>query len=103
MYIGKISKSSHRGYLVCTCFNYGSILGPKLPFELYAPVMVTSHNKNGVVIIGGNLLGSGATNNLFELENVQARKWKPMRQTLKYARYHHVALHIHDELTDCSK
>ena len=71
--------------------------GPKLPFQLEGSAMVPSPSGRGLVVIGGYNGNEGKSSNvLLELKG-SSMEWVPLKQTLEYARYRHVAIPIPDE------
>ena len=81
-----------------------SISGPKLPYKLgYQPLMLSSPNGSGVILIGGwNPNQNKSSNNLLELPNTLATEWTILNQTLQNRKTFPVAFYIPDNLTKCS-
>ena len=73
----------------------------------YQPVMVTSPDDRGVIVIGGWKISSdtdvyqnSVTNSLFELRDTSS-EWTTLNQTLQHGRTFFVAFYVPTELTDC--
>ena len=72
--------------------------GPKMPFELSSPTMVTSPSGQGVILIGGFNLSEGKHSDTM-IELTASMKWKTLEQKLKYPRDRHVTLPIPYKMT----
>ena len=81
------------------------ISGPNLPSQIEKSTMITSPNGQGVVLIGGYLNWANLfSKSMIELwgNNLENLKWITLKQTLQFARRHHVAFLIPDDFANFS-
>ena len=78
------------------------ISGPNLPSQIEKSTMVTSPNGQGVVLIGGSLMGFMFSPAMIELwgNSLENLKWIQLNHKLQFARRHHVAFLIPDDFAN---
>ena len=79
------------------------ISGPNLPSQIEKSTMITSPNGQGVVLIGGYLNWANLfSKSMIELwgNNLENLKWITLKQTLQFARRHHVAFLVPDDFAN---